>query len=97
MIIVMGYLSVTPSLLKEYIVDVVDINPSTTKVEGCLFYSVTIDHNMEGRIAVAEQWENEEALSNHLKSKNVANFMQKWSTHIQGEVTKFDASNPKSL
>lgn len=97
MIIIMGYISITPSLLKEYIVDVADINPSTTKAEGCSFYSVTIDHNMEGRITVAEQWKNEESLSRHLKSKQVANFMQKWNSHMQGEVTKFDASNPRDL
>jgi len=96
LIIVMGYVHLDPSDVKEFLVDILVIGPGTSAEKGCLFYAVTPDNSRAGRMVVVERWQDQASLTAHLGGPQAASF-QKWIHRIKIDVLRYDASNERPL
>ncbi|WP_083438358.1 putative quinol monooxygenase [Caldimonas brevitalea] len=97
MIVLMGHAHLDPSDVNEFVADVQAIIPSTRAAEGCLFYAVALDDASAGRTLIVERWQDQESLTAHLDSPRVSNLLQKWMNRVRVDVSKFDASNERTL
>lgn len=96
MIIVMGYVHVDPSHVKEFRADIEVIGPGTRAESGCLFYAVTLDDASTGRLVVTERWQDQASLTAHLEGPQTAAF-QKWMKRIKIDVLRYDVSDGRQL
>jgi quinol monooxygenase YgiN len=62
MLIVAGYLVVSPEERDAYVAECADIIEAARSAEGCLDFSITADSVDPTRIRVCERWENETQL-----------------------------------
>lgn len=96
MIILMGYVHLDPSDVKEFLADIEVIGPGTRAEKGCLFYAVALDDARIGRMVVAERWQDQASLTAHLEGPQTASF-QRWMNRIKIDVLRYDASNERPL
>jgi len=97
MIIVMGYIHLNPLDVDEFFIDIQKIISSTKVEKGRLFYSVTVDDAATGRMLVAERWQDQESLVEHLERQEMRTFLNKWETKIKSDILKYDALNARAL
>ena len=97
MIIVVGYVHLDPSDVGAFVADVQAVAPGTRAEPGCLFYAVTVDDAMAGRVLVAERWRDEASLSAHLGAQAASAFSSTWTGRIRLDVHTYDASNERPL
>lgn len=96
MIVVMGYIHLATSDVKEFLDDIEVIGPGTRAEKGCLFYAVTLDDASAGRMVVTERWQDQASLTAHFEGPQTASF-QRWVNRIRIEVLRYDASNERPL
>ena len=89
MIVLMGYLYVEPSDVREFIADLVAIAAGTRAERGCLFYAVVLEDVPSGRMLLAQRWSDEYALAAHLAGPNAALFQQKWGHRVRLDVQRY--------
>jgi quinol monooxygenase YgiN len=93
----MGYIHLNPSDIDEFLIDIQKIISNTKAEKGCFFYSVTVDDVTAGRMLVAERWQDQESLVEHLERQEMEGFLNKWETRIKSDILKYDALNARSL
>jgi quinol monooxygenase YgiN len=97
MIIVLGHVDLDPVDTEEFRRDIAALDPFRRPASGCFFYRVVPDDAASGRMLIAERWRDQQALTAHLQSQATAEFVQKWSGRMRGEMLKYDAENERRL
>jgi quinol monooxygenase YgiN len=87
MIIVSGIMTFNPSA-HERVVDLARVlTTETLKEPGCRTYGFWADPDMPGRFRIFEEWESQEALTEHFAMPHFAAFGQAFA---DGELTSMD-------
>lgn len=97
MLIVTGHITVKPSDLSQFCMDLETLATATRQREGNLSYDAAVADASAARLLVAEKWTDQAALSAHLAAADTMNFVRKWQGRMQGDIRKYDASNERSL
>ena len=84
MIVVTGYLTIDPAKRAEVEAAVATLVPLTVAEEGCVEYRYAADLLEPNRINIWEQWESEEAMTAHMGTSHLADFMTVMGTCIGG-------------
>jgi quinol monooxygenase YgiN len=97
MLILMGYIYLDPSDAEAFAADIEAIGDSTRMEEGCLFYGVAPDDASAGRFLVAEQWQDQASLDDHLQRPETRAFLQTWTERMKNELQFYEVSERKPL
>jgi quinol monooxygenase YgiN len=98
-ILVAGHLTIKPESRDEALALFATTSESTRQEPGCLDYRFGTDVNDPDRIMILEKWEDEEAMSTHMATPALAEFMGTVFNFLGGpaEVIRHDVSAAKSL
>ena len=66
MLMVIGKMKMAQSVMDDIAEDIVKLVPQVLKEDGCVHYSLAIENNKNGLVAVCEVWRDEAALAVHL-------------------------------
>lgn len=97
MLIITGYLYLTPVDLPQFLADFRVLSVATRQRDGNISYDAGIDDQRAGRLILSERWADERALSAHLDSIDTAQFIHKWQGRMHGDIRKYDVSNERDL
>ena len=97
MLIILGNVHVSPVDVDEFLADLRTPSRTAREREGCLFYTVALEDAPAGRLLVAEQWQDQTALTAHLEAPETSAFVTRWKHRMRVEVQKYDAFNQRSL
>ncbi|WP_454745084.1 putative quinol monooxygenase [Ciceribacter selenitireducens] len=97
MLILMGYIHLDPPDAEAFAADIKRIGDSTRREEGCLFYGVAPDDASAGRFLVAERWQDQASLDDHLARPETQAFLQSWAGRMKGELQFYEVSDRKPL
>ena len=98
MIFVAGTLTVKPDLLREFQADVAAMVGKVRREHGCYQYSLLAEDPARGLVNVLERWEDDAALSTHLKQPWIVAFFNKYVNHLLDlNVKVYDISGVRDL
>jgi quinol monooxygenase YgiN len=97
MLIVTGTLSVLPSELADFVADLQALAVATRQRVGNLSYDAAILDASAGQLLVAERWQDQTALTTHLRADDTMAFVSRWQGHIWGDIRKYDVANERAL
>ena len=97
MLIILSCVHVSPSDVDEFLADLRALSLTVRQRTGCLFYTAALEDASEGRLLVAERWQDQAALTAHLGAPETSAFVEKWGQRMRGEVQKYDATNGRPL
>lgn len=99
MIVVTGYITINPDMRAEVEAAVATLVPLTLAEEGCAQYSYAADLLDPNRINIIEQWETDEAMTAHMGTTHLADFMGVMGTCIGGplEIVRHDISSSTKI
>lgn len=99
MIVVSGHLTIKPESRDEALALFAAASESVRKEPGCLDYRFGTDVTDPNRIMLLEQWEDEAAMTVHMATPELAEFMGTVIGFLGGpaEVIRHDVSASKSL
>ena len=97
MLIILGTISTAPSQVKDLLTDLRAGIARTLKEDGCLFYEFSMLDEATGTILAAERWRDQDSLTAHLSTPEIAELLGKWGDKISLNVSKFDASNQRGM
>ena len=97
MLILIGYIHVSPSDADEFLADLRALSLMVRAREGCLFYTAALEDARAGRLLVVERWQDQAALSAHLEAPQTSGFVEKWLRRMKGDVQRYNASNGRPL
>ena len=67
MLMVIGKMKMAQSAMDDIAEDIVKLVPQVLKEDGCVHYSLAVENNKNGLIAVCEVWRDDAALTVHLE------------------------------
>jgi quinol monooxygenase YgiN len=99
MIVVTGYLTIDPAKRAEVEAAIATLVPLTVAEDGCVEYRYATDVLEPNRINIWEQWESEDAMTAHMGTSHLADFMGVVGTCIGGpvEITRHDVATSTKL
>ncbi len=97
MLIVMGYMHVDPSDVRQFLTDLKDLAIVTRRRPGNISYDAALEDPDAGRLLIAERWTEQAALIAHLDATETKAFVARWQARMRGDVRKFDASYERGL
>ena len=99
MIVVVGYLTINPDMRAEVEAAIATLVPLTVAEEGCVEYRYATDVLDANRINIWEQWESEEAMTAHMGTAHLADFMTVMGSCIGGplEITRHDIASSTKI
>lgn len=97
MLIVTGYLRLSPTDVPQFADDIGALIDITRSRDGCLFYATALDDPRIGSMLVVERWRDQAALTAHLAAPETVAFVARWQGRMSGEVLKYDAANERPL
>ncbi|HCV36028.1 MAG: antibiotic biosynthesis monooxygenase [Acidimicrobiaceae bacterium] len=99
MIVISGTINIDPASVDEAVAAIVPLMNATQAEDGCIDYVLSLDPAQVGLIRIFEKWENEEALSAHMRSTHLANFQESMATlGVTGmSVERFDGATITKL
>lgn len=67
----------------------------TLKESGCRHYSFAVDNSHPGRFQIAEWWDTEDQLQNHIKTKHVSDYIDGMNKlrFVGNDATQFNISS----
>ena len=74
MLMVIGKMKMAQSAMDDIADDIVKLVPQVLKEDGCVHYSLAVENNKNGLIAVCEVWRDDAALAVHLEQPWVTDF-----------------------
>lgn len=90
MVLLMGYLHVQSAELDAFLVSLATAANETRKEEGCLFYAFGVEDAAEGRVLLAQRWEDEATLGAHMRGPQAAAFQKEWAGRVRLDIQRFD-------
>ncbi len=90
MIVMMGYIHLEPSGVREFLADLETIAAGTRAERGCLFYAIALEDAHSGRLLLAQRWLNQDALTAHLAGPHAASFQQKWANKVRVDIQRYE-------
>ena len=93
MIVIMGYIHLEPSDVREFLSDLDAISTGTRAEKGCLFYALALEEALSGRILLAQRWRDEEAFTAHVAGPHAASFQKEWANRTRVDVQRYEVSN----
>ena len=97
MLIITGYMHVDPTDVAQFLADLKELAIATRKRPGNISYDAVPDDPQAGRLLISERWTDQDALSAHLDAADTVAFIGRWQGRMQGDVSKFDASNERGV
>ncbi|WP_421589605.1 putative quinol monooxygenase [Rahnella aceris] len=97
MLIILGYVHVEPSVLRQFKDDMKLLANSVRAREGNISYDVAVQDCLAGKLLISERWENQIALRAHLESAETVAFIDRWQNSMKGEILKYDVFNERGL
>lgn len=97
MLLVTGYVYVTPAELTLFLTDFAALASVTRQRNGNISYDTAVLDAQSGKLLVTERWADQTALSNHLNASNTEAFIIKWRGQMQGDIQKYDVLNERDL
>ena len=99
MIVVVGYITINPEMRAEAEAAIATLVPLTVAEEGCVEYRYAADILEPNRINIWEQWESEEAMTAHMGTAHLADFMTAVGACIGGplEITRHDIASSSKI
>jgi quinol monooxygenase YgiN len=99
MIVVVGYLTINPDKRADVEAAIATLVPLTVAEEGCVEYRYSTDVLDANRINIWEQWESDEAMTAHMGTSHLADFMAVMGDCIGGplEITRHDIATSTKI
>ncbi len=93
MVILMGYIHLEPSDVRDFLADLEIIAAGTRAERGCLFYAIALEDAPSGRMLLAQRWLDEDAFTAHLAGPHAASFQQEWANKVRVDIQRYEVSN----
>ena len=93
MLMVIGKMKMAQSVMDDIAEDIVKLVPQVLKEDGCVHYSLAIENNKNGLVAVCEVWRDEAALAVHLEQPWVTDFSAKFMPLLESHTLKIFSGN----
>ena len=88
MLMVIGKMKMAQSAMDDIAEDIVKLVPQVLKEDGCVHYSLAVENNKNGLIAVCEVWRDDAALAVHLEQPWVIDFSAKFMPLLETHTLK---------
>lgn len=97
MLIVTGYLFVSPEDIGRFQAEFHTLAIDTRQREGSISYDAAMEDPQSGKFILMERWADQTALSAHLNAIDTVQFVNRWQGLMRGDIRKYDASNERGL
>ncbi|WP_134707025.1 putative quinol monooxygenase [Rahnella sp. CJA17(1/100)] len=97
MLIIIGYVHVDPSALRQFMDDMKLLANSVHRRGGNISYNIAVEDRLAGKLLISERWKDQVALCAHLESADTVAFIERWQNSMKGEVLKYDVFNERGL
>ncbi|WP_341521891.1 putative quinol monooxygenase [Pseudomonas sp. G.S.17] len=97
MLIVTGYLYVSPAHVERFRTEFQTLAVDTRQREGNISYDAAIEDTQSGKLILSERWADQAALTAHLNAVDTVQFVNRWGGLMLGDIRKYDALNEREL
>lgn len=99
MLVVKGAIPIDPAKREEALELMNHVSECSRSEEGIIDYCVAVDIDDQNMLRILEQYENEEAFNNHMKTEHVEQFMSSIPDLLAGEIDaeRFDVASSSDL
>lgn len=85
MIKIVAVNTLKPGVLQDYLKAVAELVEKSNQEEGCISYQIYQDKNDESKVAMLEEWKDEEAIALHNASEHFTRICPQLSQYCVGE------------
>jgi quinol monooxygenase YgiN len=97
MLIVTGYLYISPAHIERFRTEFQTLAVDTRQRDGNISYDAAIEDTQSGKLIVSERWADQAALTAHLNAIDTVQFVNRWEGVMRGDIRKYDALNERDL